>query len=78
MLSRQLVGGTDFYRFPGIADPKRFKGAYRAALDAAPWDADEQARIAAEVSHAYAYNQAVFAELQARTSIVLPAGGGAT
>lgn len=76
VLDRQLAGGTDFYRFPGIANPKRFKDGYRAALDTAPWDEDERARIVAEVARSYASNQAVFAELQARTSVVLPAGGG--
>lgn len=76
LLARRFAGGTDFYRFPGIANPKRFKDGYRAALDTAPWDADERARIVEEVSRTYALNQAVFAELQARTSIVLSAWGG--
>ncbi|WCO68252.1 biliverdin-producing heme oxygenase [Iamia majanohamensis] len=41
-----------FYTFVGI-DPVEVKDAYRAALDAAPWDDDEQAAVLAEVRVAY-------------------------
>lgn len=64
VLARQLGGGTGFYRFEAIEDPKRWKDAYRARLDAAPWDEAEQARIVAEVSRAYACNRALLADLE--------------
>ena len=41
-----------FYTFTGI-DPGAVKDAYRAALDAAPWDGEEQAAVIAEVRMAY-------------------------
>lgn len=72
VLARQLDGGVAFYRFEGITDPRRFKDGYRAALDAAPWGEEERARIVAEVSHAYALNRSVLAELHAA-----PGAGGA-
>lgn len=67
ILAGQLAGGTSFYRFGAVASPKRFKDAYRAALNAAPFSASEQQRIVAEVSRAYAHNRAVLAELEQRT-----------
>ncbi len=67
ILSGQLAGGTDFYRFDGVSSPKRFKDAYRAILDAAAWDESEQQRIVAEASRAYAHNRALVAELEQRT-----------
>jgi len=73
VLARQLGGGTAFYRFDAIADPRRFKQDYRAALDAAPWDDQEQASIVAEVSRAYALNRSVLAALAVRTEPSLPA-----
>ncbi|MFO7779897.1 MAG: biliverdin-producing heme oxygenase [Nitriliruptoraceae bacterium] len=66
ILAGQLAGGTTFYRFDGVPSPKRCKDAYRATLDAAPWDAGEQQRIVAEVSQAYAHNRAVLAALEQR------------
>lgn len=53
--------GVRFYRFPG--KPKAYKDAYRALLDAAPWDAGERARIIDEVRLAYRLNAAVTDEL---------------
>lgn len=53
--------GVRFYRFPGR--PKAYKDRYRALLDAAPWDADEQRRVVDEVKAAYRLNAAVTEEL---------------
>ncbi|GGT80031.1 biliverdin-producing heme oxygenase [Actinomadura citrea] len=53
--------GVRFYRFPG--KPKAYKDRYRRMLDAAPWDAAEQARVIAEVKAAYRLNAALTAEL---------------
>ncbi|MFP4149351.1 MAG: heme oxygenase (biliverdin-producing) [Nitriliruptoraceae bacterium] len=69
LLDRWLGGGTTFYRFERIRSPKRFKDAYRATLDAAPWDEHEQRRIIDEVSRAYAWNREVFAALAAHTDV---------
>ncbi len=74
-LEQQLDGGTSFYRFDGIPHPKRFKDAYRAALDAAEWDGSERARIVAEVSRAYALNRSVLSALGERTATSLPPTG---
>lgn len=52
--------GTSFYIFEGIPDPDEFKATYRAILDDAPWDADEQGRIVEEARQAYRYNIDVF------------------
>lgn len=52
-----------FYRFEAVETPKALKDAYRARLDGAPWDDDEQARIVDEVRRAYALNTAMFSEL---------------
>ncbi len=53
-----------FYTFAGIDDPKGFKDAYRAQLDAAPWPAEERERIIDEVHAAYALNTDMFAGLE--------------
>lgn len=58
--------GVSFYTFTGIAKPKPYKDAYRAALDAAPWDADEQERVVEEVRVAFRLNADLFADLGAR------------
>ncbi len=55
--------GTAFYDFPKVPDPQAWKQAYRQRLDAAPWDADEQARIVDEVLEAYRLNTAIFTQL---------------
>jgi heme oxygenase len=53
--------GVQFYVFPEIADHREFKRAYRASLDAAPWDADERELVVDEVLFAYRLNAAVLA-----------------
>jgi heme oxygenase len=55
--------GVEFYAFPGITKPKVFKDAYRARLDAASWDVDEQRRVIDEVLVAYRLNTAMLADL---------------
>ncbi|WP_191842491.1 biliverdin-producing heme oxygenase [Catellatospora chokoriensis] len=55
--------GLRFYAFDGIADPTAFKDAYRARLDAAPWDAAEQDRVINEVKLAYLFNTDLLADL---------------
>jgi heme oxygenase len=55
--------GTSLYRFDDIASPKAFKEAYRAHLDAAPWDTVERARIVDEANAAFACNSAIFSAL---------------
>lgn len=50
------VGGTSFYDFAEIDGRVEFKDAYRARLDAAPWDLAEQHAVAAEVAEAYRLN----------------------
>jgi heme oxygenase len=53
----------NFARFDALGDLDEFKTGYRAALDAAPWDAEEQTRVLAEIRAAYAFNEAVFEDL---------------
>lgn len=60
--------GGRFAIFEGIDDRTAYKNAYRAKLDAAPWDSDEQERIVAEIREAYRLNTEVFAELSNRVS----------
>ncbi|NHC45148.1 biliverdin-producing heme oxygenase [Motilibacter aurantiacus] len=55
--------GVRFYRFEGIPKPKAFKDRYRALLDAAPWDAQEQERVIDEVLVAYDHNTRMLASL---------------
>lgn len=55
--------GVRFYRFDDLDDVDAFKAEYRSRLDAAPWDADEQARIIGEVLTAYRFNTEVLADL---------------
>lgn len=54
-----------FYTFPTIPKPKVFKDEYRARLDALPFDAEEQARVAEEAVRAFELNTALFQELGA-------------
>jgi heme oxygenase (biliverdin-producing, ferredoxin) len=55
--------GVRFYRFDQIEKPKLFKDEYRARLDAASWEPEEQDRVIAEVLNAYQLNTDVFVEL---------------
>lgn len=57
------TNGIGFYVFDDIADPSAFKDVYRRQLDAAPWDAEEQARVIDEVLLAYRMNTEVFEDL---------------
>ncbi|QLD12046.1 biliverdin-producing heme oxygenase [Microbacterium oleivorans] len=57
------TNGIGFYIFGDIADPAEFKDRYRAQLDAAPWDADEQQRVIDEVLAAYRFNTDLFTDL---------------
>jgi heme oxygenase len=55
--------GIAFYVFDELGDLDEFKQRYRTNLDAAPWDAAEQARIVDEMLVAYDHNGRVLAEL---------------
>lgn len=57
------TNGIGFYLFDEIADPAEFKSAYRAQLDAAPWDDAEQQRVIDEVLVAYRLNTELFDDL---------------
>lgn len=63
------TNGIGFYLFDDIADPKAFKEIYREQLDAAPWDADEQARVIDEVLLAYRFNTELFDDLAAAKAV---------
>jgi heme oxygenase len=66
LLQRELgfdTNGVGLYLFAEIAEPRRFCGTYREALDRVPWDDDERGRVVAEVERAYALTTDVFAEL---------------
>ncbi len=54
--------GVQFYVFPEIADAKAWKVGYRDALDAAPWDKDEQQKVIDEVLVAYNLNTKVLVD----------------
>ena len=54
--------GVQFYIFPGIPDYTAFKFEYRDALDSAPWDEAEQARVIDEVLKAYQLNTKVLVD----------------
>lgn len=58
-----LDHGGRFAHFEGLGDLKEFKDAYRANLDAAPWDAEEQDRVINEIHAAYSFNNDVFEDL---------------
>ncbi len=69
MVQRQFgfeTNGVGFYLFDQIAKPREFKDAYRAQLDAVPWDEAERERVIDEVLRAYRFNTEVFEELQER------------
>lgn len=65
---RKLFGfdtdGVRFYVFDDISDPSAFKDEYRARLDAAPWDEQEQERVIDEVIRAYRFNTDLFHDLE--------------
>ncbi|WIE59636.1 biliverdin-producing heme oxygenase [Curtobacterium sp. MCLR17_031] len=60
------TNGVLFYIFDQVADPSDFEHTYRAQLDAAPWTAEEQERVIAEVELAYELNRGLLAGLDAR------------
>ncbi|WP_016693096.1 heme oxygenase (biliverdin-producing) [Rhodococcus rhodochrous] len=55
--------GLRFYIFDGIPKTKPFKDAYRAKLDAAPLDGDQQQSVIDEANLVYGLNGALFADL---------------
>ncbi|WP_397518715.1 heme oxygenase (biliverdin-producing) [Rhodococcus pyridinivorans] len=55
--------GLRFYIFDGIPKTKPFKDAYRAKLDAAPLDGDQQQTVIDEANLVYGLNGALFADL---------------
>lgn len=57
--------GLSFYVFDQIDNGVQLKKRYREALDGAPWDDDEQDRIAAEAVGAFNLNIGMFAALDA-------------
>lgn len=57
--------GTACFDFPGIPSPERWKGAYRAHLDALPWGPEERASFTAEVLEGYRLSSALFEQLSA-------------
>ncbi|MGY2898981.1 heme oxygenase [Curtobacterium sp. PvP017] len=80
MLSDQFgfdTNGVLFYIFDQVADPSAFKDTYRAQLDAAPWSADEQERVIAEVELAYSLNSGLLEGLDARRRPVTDGAGDA-
>ncbi|MGO3362035.1 MAG: heme oxygenase (biliverdin-producing) [Corynebacterium sp.] len=67
---------TAFYRFPHIDKPKRYRDAYRAALDAMDLGAGEREHLLASARAAFAYNSGVFGGLD--RALGISAGGQAT
>ncbi|KHJ70985.1 heme oxygenase (biliverdin-producing) [Rhodococcus sp. Chr-9] len=55
--------GLRFYIFDGIPKTKPFKDAYRAKLDAAPLDGDQQQTVIDEANLVYGLNGGLFADL---------------
>ncbi len=55
--------GTEFYSFPEIASPKRFKDRYREQLDALDWNDDQRTAMLDEVNTTYRLNTDVFEAL---------------
>lgn len=58
-----LEHGGRFAHFADIEDANEYKNAYRAKLDAAPWDDEEQIRVIDEIRDAYQFNNDVFISL---------------
>jgi heme oxygenase len=61
--------GTSAYHFAEIESPKRFKDAYRAAVDALPWSDAERARVVDEAVVAFQCNRAIFEALEALRAV---------
>ncbi|GGK90993.1 heme oxygenase [Curtobacterium luteum] len=59
------TNGVLFWICEQVADPAAFEDTYREQLDRAPWDADEQERVIAEVELAHALDRRLLAELEA-------------
>ncbi|SCL13978.1 heme oxygenase [Micromonospora nigra] len=57
------AAGTAFYHFDRIPEPKAYKDAYRARLDALPLTAESESALLEEALLAYRHNTAVFAAL---------------
>jgi heme oxygenase len=57
--------GALFYHFDEIGSAPAFRDNYRQALDTAPWNEDERARVIDEALVAFECNIAVFTELAA-------------
>lgn len=55
---------TAFYRFPHIDKPKRYRDAYRGALDSMEFDAGEREHLLDAAREAFAYNSGVFEGLR--------------
>ncbi len=55
--------GTSFYRFEQIPDPRAYKIAYRAKLDALDLPEEQAAALVAEAQQAFRHNGDVFVEL---------------
>ncbi len=67
------TNGVLFWICEQVADPAAFGDTYRDQLDRAPWDADEQERVIAEVETAHALDRRLLAELEAlRTPAAAP------
>lgn len=60
---------TSFYRFPHIDKPKRYRDAYRDALDALAIDEGERDQLLAAARAAFAYNSGVFEGLRRTVGI---------
>lgn len=58
-----LEHGGRFAHFEGLGDLTEFKNAYRASLDAAAWDEEEQTRVIEEIHAAYSFNNDIFEDL---------------
>lgn len=60
----ELTGdGVEFYAFHEIPKPKPYKDAYRARLDALPFDAAQRERVLDEVKAVFGLNGALFEEI---------------
>jgi len=67
------LDGRRYYVFDQIPDADTFKGAYRAALDEMPLDADGKRQLIEEVLVAYEFNIEMVAILADKHTIKLPA-----